>query len=69
MGDEVLPDGVAPFPEHLQSSLQVDGVPEDDGGHHQVEVVGSEVLVLKAPIPHLPQAVEEHSTGQTEAQR
>ena len=64
MRDEVLLDGFASFPEHLQGSFQVDGVPQDDGGHHQVESAGPVVLILKAPIPHFSQAVEEHGAGQ-----
>lgn len=64
MPDEILPDGLAPLSEHLKGTLQIDGIPEDNGSHHQVEPTGPVVLVFKTPVPHLAKTIEEHSTGQ-----
>ena len=64
MPDEILPDGLAPLSEHLKGTLQIDGIPEDNGSHHQVEPTGPVVLVFKTPVPHLAKTIEEHGTGQ-----
>ena len=43
---------------------QVDRVPQHDSRRHQVEAAGPVALLLEAPIPDFPKAVEEHRPGQ-----
>ncbi len=39
-------------------------VPQHDSRRHQVEAAGPVALLLEAPIPDFPKAVEEHRPGQ-----
>lgn len=48
----------------LHGSLQIGGVPEDDGGAHEVEATGSVALVFKRAIPDFDQSVEENGSGE-----
>ena len=48
----------------LGCPLQVDRVPQHNGGGHQVEAGGPVVLLLEAPIPDFTETVEEHRPGQ-----
>jgi len=44
--------------------LQIDRVPEQDRGHHQVKATGAVALVLETAVPDLAQTVEEDGAGQ-----
>ena len=48
----------------LDGALQVHRVPQHDSRRHQVEAAGPVALLLEAPIPDFPKAVEEHRPGQ-----
>lgn len=48
----------------LGGPLQVDRVPQHDGGGHQVQSAGPIALLLEAPIPDFTEAIEEHRPGQ-----
>ena len=50
----------ARVPQRLHRALQIDRVPEHDGGDHQVQAAGAVALVLEAPVAQLAQPVEEH---------
>ena len=45
-------------------SLQVNRIPQHDGGCHQVEAAGPVALLLEAAVADFTQAVEEHGAGQ-----
>ncbi len=44
--------------------VPVHRVPQHDSRRHQVEAAGPVALLLEAPIPDFPKAVEEHRPGQ-----
>ncbi len=48
----------------LGGAFQVHRVPQHDSRRHQVEAAGPVALLLEAPIPDFPKAVEEHRPGQ-----
>ena len=48
----------------LGCPLQVNRVPQNNGGGHQVEAAGPVSLLLEAPISNLAEAVKEHRPGQ-----
>ena len=48
----------------LHGSLQIDGVPEDDGGAQEVEATGSVALIFKGAIPDFAQSVKENGSGE-----
>ncbi len=58
----VIPDRL--FFHRPDRPVQVDGVPQYDGGRHESEATGPIVLVLETVVAHLTQAVEEHRSGQ-----
>ncbi len=48
----------------LGGAFRVHRVPQHDSRRHQVEAAGPVALLLEAPIPDFPKAVEEHRPGQ-----
>jgi hypothetical protein len=62
--EQALVYGIPMCSERLHRPLQVDCIPEHDRGDHQVEPRGAVLLVLEAPVPQLPQPVEEDRTRQ-----
>lgn len=48
----------------VHGALQIDGVPQDDGGNQQIEAAGSIALILIGTIADFPESVEEHSPPQ-----
>jgi hypothetical protein len=48
----------------FDSTFQIDGIPERDGGCDQIEPAGTMTLVLEGPISYLAQAVEEDGAGE-----
>ncbi len=64
MSQGLVFDGDAMLAQSTDSTLQVDGVPEDDGGgDDQVESACTVTLVLKASIAQVTLAVKEDRTG------
>ena len=48
----------------VQGALQVDGVPQDDGGNQQIEAARPIALVFVGTVPDFPESVEEHGPSQ-----
>ena len=49
----------------VHGALQVDGVPQDDGGDQQIETTCSIALILIGTIADFPESVEEHGPSQS----
>lgn len=50
--------------ECLDSTFEVDGIPERDGGCDQIEPAGTMALIFKGSVPYFAQAVEEDGAGE-----
>ena len=53
-------DRLAAFLQSLDRLFQIDGIPQDDGGDHQIKATGAVTLIFKAAVAYFSQAVEEH---------
>ena len=49
------------LPERGDSSLEIAGVPQDDGGHQQIEAASAVLLVLVGPVAYFTEAMDEHA--------
>ena len=49
----------------VHGALQVDGVPQDDGGDQQIEAARPIALVFVGAVPNFPESVEEHGPSQS----
>ena len=45
-------------------TLEIAGVPQDDGGHDEVEAGGAMLLVFVGPIANFPETMDEYRPGQ-----
>lgn len=50
--------------QRLRGPFQIDGVPQHDGGRHQVQATGTVALLLEATVTDLAQSTEEYGAGQ-----
>lgn len=64
MWQQSLVDVLARVPQPLDGPLQVDGVPQDDRRHHQVEAARTVALVLETAVADFTEPVQEHGAGQ-----
>ena len=64
MWQQCLVDVLTRVAQRLNRSFQVDRVPQDDGGHHQVEAARAVALVLEAAVAEFPEPVQKHGAGQ-----
>jgi len=61
---EIFINGFAVIPDRLNCPFQIDGVPEHDGGCHQIEAGGAIALVFKTAIAQLAEPIEEDGSSQ-----
>lgn len=57
-------DSLAGTAQRMRRPLQVDCVPQHDGGRHQVEAAGPVALLLETAVADFAQTVEEYGAGQ-----
>ena len=60
---QCLIDGLVVATQPMCGPLQVDRVPQHDGGCHQIEAAGSVALLLETAVADFAQTVEEHGAG------
>ncbi len=60
---EVSEQGVvhrSPLPERIHGTLEIDRIPERDGGDHEIQTAGAIPLVLIGAIPNFAEAMKEY---------
>lgn len=64
MLQKIIIDGLAMILDRLDGPFHVDGIPQHNGGRHQIETGGTVALVFKTAIAHLAEAVEKHGPSE-----
>ena len=63
MAEQRVVDRTA-LPEGIHGSLEIDGIPERDGGDDEIQTAGAIPLVLIGAIPNFAETMEEYGPGE-----
>ena len=61
---QAIIDWFAGLAQRLCCPVEIDGVPQNDSGGHQIESAGSITLLLESAVADFAKPVEEHGPGQ-----
>ena len=65
MGKQSIADGFTLRAQLVNGAPEIDGVPEDNGRHSEIEAGSPVSLIFKGPITDFTEAVEKHSPGES----